>query len=186
MNLKVKKIIKELEAIPNHFALYWNVHPATAQFLNILIKITGAKRVLEIGTSNGYSGIHLAEALSHTHGRLYTVESHRKRFDLATINFKKSGLEKHIQQIFGHAPEILPKIKGPLDLVLIDATKMEYKSYLDALLPKIKKGGLIVSDNAVSHAQEMKDYLKFVTTSKKLQSVLLPLDSGLMLSYKLS
>lgn len=184
MDQKIAKILNELEEIKDHFALYWNVPSTTGKFLNMLIKLTKAKKVLEIGSSNGYSGIYLAEALSHNKGMLYTVESHKKRFMLATENFKKSGLDPFIQQIFGHAPEILIGLKEKFDFAFLDATKWEYKSYMEVLLPKIKKGGFILADNAISHGDEMSDFIKFVSQNSQLESILLPFDNGLMLSYK--
>lgn len=181
MNLKILKLLEELEREKNQF---WNIPKTTAKFLCILIKLSKAKKALEIGTSNGYSGIWLAEVLSNQDGFLYTVESHKERFKMAEENFKKSGLT-NIKQLFGHAPEIFEDLQNDLDFVFLDATKCEMKSYLEALISKVVSGGLILADNVISHHEAMEDYKNFALNNKTLQSVLIPLDNGLMLSYKL-
>ena len=181
MEKGIVEILKNLEKTSEQF---WNIPQTTAQFLHIVVRSTNAKKILEIGTSNGYSGIYFAEALSHVNGRLYTIESHKKRFELARYNFEQSGLTPFIQQIFGHAPEILSQIEETFDLIFLDATKMEYKSYIEVLLPKLKPGGLIISDNAISHSKAMKDYTDFINTQQNLENTLLPIDNGLMISYK--
>lgn len=156
--------------------------PTTGAFLNMLVKIAGARNVLEIGTSNGYSGIWLAEALSHSGGCLYTVESNKERFELARKNFKRAGLDTSIKQILGHAPEIFPQIDQRFELMFVDATKMEYKSYVEGLLPMLKSGGLIVADNAISHVDELVDFFEFLNKQKNLQNLLMPVDNGLMMT----
>ena len=163
---------------------FWNVPRTTAVFLHMMVSATKATKVLEIGTSNGYSGIYLAEALSHTNGTLYTVDSHKERFEKARENFERSGLQKHIQQVFGHAPEILETLNGPFDLVFLDATKKEYLSYLESVWPKLKKGGLCIADNCVSHSNELGNFFTFINSKNELENLLLPLDNGLMLLVK--
>lgn len=188
MEQKVQKILEELE-VTGKQSNFWNVPRTSGLFLNLMVKLLKAKNVLEIGTSNGYSGIFFAEALSHTGGRLYTVESHKERFALARANFEKSGLQPFIEQIFGHAPEVFKDVEKlqniEFDLAFVDATKMEYKSYIEAFWPLLKKGGLIIADNSTSHGEDMKSYLDFVSNNPDMQSVLLPVDNGLMLTYKL-
>jgi predicted O-methyltransferase YrrM len=168
---------------------FWNIPPQTGVFLNMLVKAMKCRKVLEVGTSNGYSGLWLAEALSHTGGKLYTVESHRERFVLAEKNFKAAGLTGFIEQIFGHAPEVFStsafRARGlKFDFIFIDATKVEYASYLKALLPFLKPGGVLVADNAISHRTELGAFFAFLEKNHSLQSVLLPIGSGLMMSLK--
>lgn len=167
---------------------FWNIHEETGKFLNLLIISQKYKTVLEIGTSNGYSGIWLAEALSHTKGRLYTIESNfKKRFPLATENFKKSGLSKYITQILGHAPEAIPsRTAGPknFDLAFFDATKCEHILYWNTLKNRINKGGAVIADNMISHQKDLKDFMKEVQKDKTFTSVILPLGTGLLVAVK--
>ncbi len=170
---------------------YWNISRETGFFLNMLIKDRQYKKVLEIGTSNGFSGIWMAGALSQTGGRLYTIESHYKeRLKMAAENFQKAGLEKFVTLIPGHAPDIIPKTPKLFDLVFLDATKYEHIDYFNALKNRIKKGGIIITDNILSHKKELEGYLKAVKSDKSFFSVILSpgneTKNGILLSYKKS
>ena len=139
---------------------------------------------MEIGTSIGYSGIYFAEALRERNGKLYTVESHVGRFEQAENNFKEAGLSDYIVQINGHAPEIFGDLNEKFDLIFLDATKMEYKSYIEGVLPKLKTGGLIVADNCESHKDAMEDFFTYVENSPNLKGQLLSFDNGIYLILK--
>jgi predicted O-methyltransferase YrrM len=171
---------------------FWNVPRTTAEFLFALASMPEVKKVLEIGTSNGYSGIFLSSALSHKEGLLYTVESHRGRFEKAAENFVAANLKKYVEQIYGHAPEVFLE-GGPLagerdfDLAFIDATKNEYGGYLGEVLPRMRPGGLIVADNCVSHRGELDGFFEMVerlAVEGKAKNTLLKVDNGLMLVSK--
>ncbi|MFC1615700.1 O-methyltransferase [Patescibacteria group bacterium] len=183
MQKQVKNLLKSLEKTRH---LYWNVSREVGEFLNILIKDRKFKKILEIGTSNGYSGIWMAEALQKNKGKLYTIESNQKsRFGLSQKNFKKSGLQKNIVNILGHAPENLPKIPQNFDMAFFDATKHEHLSYFEALKNRITKNGIIITDNAISHKKELKEYIKKVKSEKNWFSVILNIGTGLMISQKI-
>ena len=107
------------------------------------------------------------------------MESNRERFFLAEKTFEKSGL-KNITQILGHAPEAIPHSSKKFDLIFLDATKYEHPLYLKALLPRLKKGGMIITDNATSHKSELKE---FFAKTKKLNPILLPLGHGLLVIH---
>lgn len=205
MNKKIEKVLRDIEAISDREHFYWNVPRTTGDFLNMLAKAVRARTVLEIGTSNGYSGLFFADAVRETGGQLFTVESHRGRYQEARGNFEKAEVMDAVTQIYGHAPEIFAemfekkRLSQPLfqpqaagrepfppmfDMIFIDATKMEYASYFEVLFDRLSPGGLLIADNAVSHGREMHAYLQAVTCHPNLQSVLLPFDNGLMLSYK--
>lgn len=182
MQAKIKKLLVDME---RHRKKYWNIPRETGAFLNTLIRAFKYKNVLEIGTSNGYSGIWLAEALSHTGGKLYTIESHRQeRFNLAKINFKKAKLGKWIKQIAGHAPEVILSFPKYFDLVFLDATKYEYPSCLKAIKNRIRKGGIIIADNADTHAKELASYWKLIRKNKQFFSTKLLLGNGLFISVR--
>lgn len=180
MNIAAKKTLNLLQKSRHKF---WNISPETGEFLSILIKTQNIKTVLEIGTSNGYSAIHMAEALTRTKGRLYTVESKKARLDLAIKNFKKAKLTSKITTLFGHAPECIPINLPPFDLIFLDATKCEYPNYFKYLQPLTKKSTIIVADNAISHKQALIPYYKILKNST-YHTTLLPLGSGLLVSLK--
>ncbi|MEK7673179.1 MAG: class I SAM-dependent methyltransferase [Patescibacteria group bacterium] len=178
----LKILLKELEQTREEF---WNITPEAGQFLNFLIKDRKYKKVLEIGTSNGYSGIWLAEALKQTGGHLYTIESNKKiRYPIALANFQKSGLTKYITPILGHAPEDLPKTPLTFDMAFFDATKKDHIRFFEVLEKRIHKGGMIVTDNIISHAEPLAPYIKAIKKNEKWFSVTLNIGAGLMLSYK--
>ena len=129
---------------------YTNIAPENGQFLSILIQSTNAKRVLEVGTSNGYSTIWLAAALKLTGGQLITIEFDPKRADEALSHLSEVGLDSIVNVRVGNALDEIPKCQETFDLVFLDAQKEEYKKYLELVLPNIRKGGLIVADDTVT------------------------------------
>lgn len=181
MKERIKKVLKELAKTRVEF---WNISPETGKFLNYLIKDRKLNTVIEIGTSNGYSGMWLAEALSHTDGHLYTIESHRERFHLAKENFNKSRLSGNITQIRGHAPEALPQTPKFFDMAFFDATKEEHFEHFNILKNRIKKGGIIATDNSISHKKELSTFTKIITNEPGWQTFNLKIGSGLLISIK--
>lgn len=176
-----------LKSLQKTIDIYWNIGEHSGQFLNLLIKTFKSKKVLEIGTSNGYSGIWIAEALAENKGHLYTIESHKKeRFGLATNNFKKAKLSKNITQILGHAPEAIPSFPKFFDLILMDATKYEYCDYLNALISRTKKNSIIIADNIISHEKDLKKFAKIIASLKNFQTFKLNIGKGLLLSIRTS
>ncbi len=180
---KEKKLLEELEKTQKDF---WNISRQTANFLNMLIKISGAKNVLEIGTSNGYSGIWLAKALRETGGKLTTVEYYEKRITLAKEHFKICGVDDIIEIKQGSATEVLEGLEDEFDFVFIDANKSEYIKYFELTHPKLKKGGIITADNITSHAEKVADFIKCIKTHPDYQSEILDLPGGLLIGQKLN
>lgn len=168
---------------------FWNVDNESANFLNLLIKTKEAKNALEIGTSNGYSAIWLAQALKETGGKLTTVEFWDNRLNTAIENFKKAGVNDIIETKLGQAVMILEEMaysNNPpvFDFVFIDANKSEYIKYFKLIHPMLKKGGIIAADNILSHYKKVLPYVEAVTNHPEYQSQLIPLDTGILVSYK--
>lgn len=187
MNKRILNLLNELDKTRSEF---WNISKETGIFLNSLIKTSKIKRILEIGTSNGVSAIYMAEALKEkgtpkTH-RIYTIESNFKlRFPLATANFKEANLTPYITQILGHAPEVIPATPKTFDLIFLDATKYEHESYLKAILPRTRKGSIIITDNAISHKEALLPYFKAISHQKNFETNLIDLGSGLLISTRI-
>ncbi len=178
---KYKTILKRLERTAKQ---YTNIAPENGQFLSILIRSIQAQSVLEVGTSNGYSAIWLAAALKETRGRLITLEYDPIRAEEAHTHLKEAGLEEIVEIRIGNAIDEIPKCDTTFDLVFLDAEKAEYLRYLELVLPNIRTGGLIVADDTVTMRNEMLDYVEFVFNTPLLNSVDIPLDDGIILSYK--
>ena len=127
----------------------------------------GAKNVVEIGTSTGYSGLWLCLGLQNTGGRLTTLEIDPARAEQARKHFEQAGVGGRVTVVLGDAHETVKRLKDPIDALFLDADKEGYKSYLETLLPLVRPGGLIMADN-VAMAQ---DYVQAVTTDPQLDTV---------------
>ena len=133
----------------------------------MLVETTGAKNVVEIGTSTGFSGLWTCLGLRSTGGRMTTFEIDPGRAGQARKHFDEAGVGALVDIVVGNAHERLTMAKGPIDLVFLDADKEGYASYLKALLPLVRPGGLITADN-IAMAPE---YVKAVTTDPQLETV---------------
>jgi len=168
---------------------FWNVDRPSANFLNMMVKITNSKSALEIGTSNGYSGIWIAKALKQTGGHLTTLEYWEKRSSLAVENFKKAGVDDIITVITGDAIEILKEMKEKkshkFDFIFVDANKAEYIEYYKSYDNLLCDGGIIIADNILSHYKKTKDFVETLMNNPNYQSQILNFEAGMMLSYKI-
>ena len=104
---------------------------------------------------------------------------------MARENLAAAGVAEHVQIKEGEALASLQELSGPFDLVFLDADRPQYLAYLEQVVPKIRKGGLLVTDNVVSHAEELRDFLGRVKSHPELFSVTLPVGNGEELTYKL-
>jgi predicted O-methyltransferase YrrM len=162
-----------------------NITPDTGRLLSILIRMAAARRILEVGTSNGYSTIWLADAARETGGRVTTLELNPDKVRLARENLTKAGLADRVQIVEGRAADTLAALPGPFDFVFLDADRPNYLTYLDLVVPKVAPRGLIVADNVTSHAQELQYYLTRVKSHPALFSVTVPIGKGEEISLKL-
>jgi len=129
-----------------------NVSPVQGKFLHLLVRLQGARNILEIGTLGGYSAIWLARALP-AGGRLITLEANPKHADVARANIARAGLAEVVELRLGKALDTLPQLdqenRGPFDLIFIDADKPGYPDYLPWALKLSRPGSLIIADNVV-------------------------------------
>ena len=139
-----------------------NITPDTGRLLWILVRATRAKRIVEVGTSNAFSTIWLADGARLTGGRVTTLEVDTDKIALARANLAEAELDEVVDIVQGPAAESLAKLSGPFDIVFLDADRPSYLKYLELVLPKLRMGGLLIADNAVSHAHELQGYLHSV------------------------
>src|SRR5207247_4622928 len=123
------------------------------------VKMIVAKKALEVGTANGYSGIWIGLGLEATGGSLTTLEIDAKKVKEARENFAKVGLAERIKVIEGDAHKIVRELEGPFDFIFIDADMGRDLDYYEALFPKLSPGGVMIRHNAIKYASTMKDYL---------------------------
>jgi len=171
-----KRVLVVLEDVyRNH--RYLSVPEEDGRLLRILAESIGAKHVVEVGTSTGYSGLWILLALMRTGGRLTTHEIDRGRHELARQNFERAGLLKHATLVLGDAHAEITKLKEPLDLVFIDADKEGYPDYLQKLAPLVRPGGLIVAHNMASPPPDPR-YVEAITTNPAYDTVFLNMHSA--------
>jgi caffeoyl-CoA O-methyltransferase len=162
-----KRILATISEVVQKGELYANVPAIDGRMLRVLAETTGAKQVLEIGTSTGLSGLWFLMALRTTGGRLTTLELDPHRAALARAHFKKAGVDALVTLIEGDAHQNIAQVKGPLDIVFIDAEKPGYVDYLNKTLPLVRPGGLILAHNV----DMVPEYVKVVTANPALETV---------------
>lgn len=169
---RILSVIKELEQYRRRFQ---NVPPKDGRLLRLLTEAIGAKHVVEIGTSNGYSGLWFCLALRATGGKLTTYEINHQRVLLARENFKKAGVSDIVTIVEGDAHKEVTKLKEPIDILFLDADKSGYVDYLNKLLPLIRPGGLIIAHN-MRYPPPDPRYIKAITTNPNLETIFLHMD----------
>ncbi|MBN1346259.1 MAG: O-methyltransferase [Phycisphaerae bacterium] len=148
-----------------------NIQLEDGRFLRLITEAVNAKHVVEIGTSNGYSGIWFCLALRKTGGKLTTHEIDEGRAALARKNFARAGVDKRVTLVMGDAHQEVLKLKEPIDVLFLDADKPGYIDYLNKLLPLVRPGGLILAHNTSNLGQAMKSYLDAVTKNPDLETL---------------
>ncbi len=151
---------------------YLSVPPEDGRLLRVLAESIGARQVVEIGTSTGYSGLWLLLALARTDGRLTTYEIDPQRHALARANFGRAGVLKFASLVPGDAHSEIARLKDPIDLLFLDADKDGYLDYLQKLRALVRPGGLIVAHNMNSPPPDPA-YVKAVTTDPALETIFL-------------
>lgn len=164
------------------------------RFLSLLSRLLAPTYIVEIGTFTGYATLCLAEGLMPS-GRLHTIEVNEEYEEIQNKYFGQSPYREQIIQHFAPALEVLPTLSDGIDMVFIDADKKNYLNYFEVVLPKMRPGGVILSDNVLwsgkvvepvkdndKHTQILMEYNKRLATDPRLETVLLPIRDGLTLS----
>lgn len=162
--------------------------------LSIISKLINPKNIIEIGTYTGYSALCLAEGMQ-SNGQLHTIDTNEELYDLQRKYFDKSNYGNQIIQHIGNALDIIPSINETFDLVFIDADKKNYPKYLEIILPKLKSGSVILSDNVLwtgkvieplqkgdKDTKALLKYNELINEHSQLETVLLPIRDGLTIT----
>lgn len=164
-----------------------NITPDTGEFLTVLIHATQAKNILEIGTSNGYSTLWLAQAAKAIDAKVTTIEFSKFKADLAQTNFNQAGLSAIITLLQADAYEVLQQTTAQaFELVFLDAKRSEYVSWWPEIKRILKPNGLLIVDNATSHATEMNEFMSQVCADASFSHALVPVGNGQFLASKLN
>jgi caffeoyl-CoA O-methyltransferase len=165
------------------------------RFLKLLVALSGARQVLEIGTFTGYSALSMAEALP-ADGRIVSCELKERHAELARSFIERSPYREIIEIRVGPAIETLGALEGPFDFVFIDADKTGYRSYYEAALPMLRSGGVICADNVLwsgrvldesdnsADTVALRDFNRFVAADPRVECAVLPLRDGVTLIRK--
>ncbi len=162
--------------------------------LSMVSKILAPKTILEIGTYTGYSALCMMEGIQ-SGGVLHTIDHNEELFSLQRKYFDKSGFGEQIVQHTGDALDIIPTLDQTFDLVFIDADKENYSNYFEIVLPKMKSGGVILSDNVLWSGKVLGEpkkedvdtpaliaFNKLINSHPKIESVMLPIRDGLTIT----
>lgn len=164
-----------------------NVEPDTARLMALLVRAVRARDVLEIGTSNGYSTVWLAEAVGETGGRVVSVEIDPARTELARESLRGAGVEERVELraedaaiTLGNSPD------ASFDFIFLDAERPAYVSYWPDLVRVLRPAGLLLVDNVISHADEMGEFRALVEADERVTDALAPTGAGALLVVKLA
>ena len=162
-----------------------NVEPETAELLGVLVRAMNAARVLEIGTSNGYSTIWLGDAAESVGGTVLSLEIEAERTALATSNVDEAGVAEFVELRTQDAGEALRSFAdGAFDLIFLDAERTHYVDYWPDLIRALRPNGLLVVDNTLSHAKELVEFSELVYSDPAVTSTLVTVGAGVMLIVK--
>ncbi|WP_434511300.1 O-methyltransferase [Desulfitobacterium sp. AusDCA] len=177
------------------------VTPPVGNFLSLLIKMSKAEDILEIGTAIGYSTLWLAQGLEGRMGHITTIDLNIDRAKRAIEYFKRAGIEDKIDVLFGDARRIIPTLEKKFDFVFVDAAKGEYLDYLSLVLPRISPGGILVVDNVLFRGwvvpgekfapkynrmvTHLREFLSKLTQNPDFQTSVLPFGDGISVSFRI-
>jgi predicted O-methyltransferase YrrM len=173
------------EARADRLERFRNLEPPTAELLGVLVRGGRARHILELGTSNGYSTIWLADAAEATGARLLSVEIDPARTDLARENLRAAGLDGRVELRTEDAALTLARSKDvEWDFIFLDAERPAYPAYLGDLLRTLTPGGLLAIDNALSHEHELVEFTALIEAEPALTQTVLPVGAGLRLAVR--
>jgi predicted O-methyltransferase YrrM len=169
--------------------------PEIGRLLGILARVTGARRIVEIGTAIGYGALCLARGAPEA--RVFSIDVDPERQAAARGYLERAGVADRVELIEGPALEVLARLQPPFDLAYVDAVKTEYRRYLDLLVPLVRVGGVIALDNLLwkgrvadppdeddASADALRAFNGYLMMHPQLQSVVLPFGDGLGLATK--
>jgi caffeoyl-CoA O-methyltransferase len=189
-------VVKEMEAYAEENRVPI-VGPAVARLLTLLVQVWGATRIFEMGSAIGYSTIWLARAAGPK-AKIFYTDGNAENARRAQEQFRKAGVAKRINVQVGNALELVKKTPGKFDFIFNDIDKHQYPDALRAALPKLKRGGLFVTDNTLwsgkaarpaaaddKDTRGVQEFNRLVYASKELFSVLIPLRDGVTVCRKM-
>jgi predicted O-methyltransferase YrrM len=192
MEASLRQLLVELEAEArdhdvqesDHDQKMLSLEPSTAQLLSLMVRGSHRVRVLEIGTSQGYSTIWLAWAVRPWGGHVTSIDRAAHKLAPADDHLRRAGLREAVDLIHGDATQQVAALPGPFDCVFFDADRLSAPSQLELLLPKLTDEVFLFADNALSHPQEIAGYLAAVEALPGFEHLIVPIGKGLSIAYR--
>lgn len=167
----------------NRLSRLRNLQPDAAALLAVFVRSAGAKRILEIGTSNGYSTLWLSDAAQATGGHVETLDIDPRRSEQARENLARAGLDDRVTCRTASAAQALTEYPdGAWDLIFLDAERAEYVGYWANVRRTLAPGGAVAVDNAISHAADLTALNRLLDEDPRLTTVLVPIGDGLIVA----
>jgi predicted O-methyltransferase YrrM len=167
-------------AQPNRLDRLRNVETETAELLGVLVRASRARRILEVGTSNGHSTLWLADAAEAVGGRVETLDIDPRRTELAQANLERAGLRALVDcRTIGAAQALAEYPDAAWDFVFLDAERPEYPGYWPNLRRALAPGAMVAIDNAISHESELRSFTRLLGDDAQLTTALVPIGAGL-------
>lgn len=168
---------------PNRLNRLRNVEPETAELLGVVLRASRARRILEVGTSNGHSTLWLADAAAAVNGRIETLDIDPRRTELARANLERAGLGAVADcRTIGAAQALAQYPDAAWDFVFLDAERPEYSGYWPNLRRALAPGALLAIDNAISHESELRSFNRLLGDDERLTTALVPIGAGLIVA----
>lgn len=203
MRENIKSVLKKLDGRSeleksekiqvNHDERMLAISNETGEFFNILLKSMNAKKILEVGMSVGFSTLWFADAMLTNNGKIVTIEENQDKIARAKKNFEEAGVNTQIEILAGDALQILHKLvaseseEQQFDFVFLDADKENNIEYFDLVLPLVRVGGIIATDNILypeKFRPEMKEFTEYIKSKPNVQTMTLDLGNGEEISIK--
>ncbi len=170
-------------SLPDRLDRFRNVEPPTAELLGVLIRARAPRRILELGTSNGYSTIWLADAAHATGGSVVSVDVDSERTELARGNLHAAGLDGLVELRTEDARRTLERSREhEWDFVFLDAERPAYPSYLPDLIRTLAQRGVLAVDNVISHEHELLEFTSLIESHPGLTQTVVPVGAGLRIA----
>jgi len=184
MKTEILRAIEDLESFMETVDDALQLPRESAEFVHAAILATGAKRGLEIGTSYGYSGLWAGAALAENGGTLVTLDNDPRKTEAAAATLRKAGLSGSVELKTGAALDLLATLPGPFDYVLNDADKENCRTYVELIADRLSDRAVVLTDNTVSHADQLADFVTWIRECEDFVSIGLPFENGMEMSVK--
>lgn len=180
----ILEAIAQLDSLRHTRNDHWQIPREEGELLHHIALSMNAQRIVEVGTSYGFSGLFWGAALARTGGRLHTIDKDPRKHESARQTFARAGLAERITAHLGDAHGVIPLIEGVIDIAFIDADKPSTQGYFELLWPKVRRGGCILTDNATTHREELSSFVDQVRSRQDARSVEVAIGNGVEWTVK--